>query len=96
MPVTSQEVRMFICDLSTLVDEGQSVTDSLTNLAQRQPNQDFRQVIEQATQKVSQGQTLSGAMRSFFDVVAPDYTDAIRQGEVNRNLDIVLKQLCCS
>ena len=96
MSISAAEVKTFTCNFSSMVEQGQSLMRSLTALAEQQPNQEFRQAIEQITQEVGQGHTLSGAIRKYPNVFSQDYADRIRQGEVNGILDTVLQQLCSS
>jgi type IV pilus assembly protein PilC len=93
MPL-SQDVLNFTCDFSHMVENGHSLLHSLQYLAERQLNQDFFQIIEQIKQDVSEGHTMSGAMRKYPNVFSQDYTDVIREGKVNGTIDLALRQLC--
>ena len=94
MAISTTEVKAFTCNFSNMVEKGQSLVRSLTDLAEQQSNQDLKSIIEQVNQDVQTGDTLSGAIRKHSDVFGQSYSDNIRQGEVNGNLDDVLKQLC--
>ena len=90
-------VRVFTSQFSRSIDEGQSIVGTLALLAQREQSSELRQVIAQIQQDITgdghAGATLSEALSKHPDLFTASYIGAIKQGEVNGDLALVLRQL---
>jgi RNA polymerase sigma factor (sigma-70 family) len=95
----AQSVRLFIVQFSQMIDAGKSIVRSLSELAEQEQNAELRQAIIQTQIDVMgngrEGTTLSQAMSKHSDVFSQTYIDAIKHGEVNGNLAVVLQRLGC-
>ena len=90
-------VRVFTSQFSRSIDEGQSIVGTLALLAQREQSAELRQAIAQIQQDITgdghTGATLSEALSKHPDLFTSSYIGAIKQGEVNGTLALVLRQL---
>ena len=96
-PQFVDRVKPFTSRFSQMIEAGQSIVQSLATLAGQEQNPALRQVIAQIQQDITgdgrAGVTLSEAMSKHPDVFSQNYVDAIKQGEDNGNLDVVLQRL---
>lgn len=96
-PEFAERVRLFIAQFSQLVDADQSIVRSLADLAEQEQNAQLRQAIVQIQQDVmgdgQHGSTLSEAMSKHPNMFSETYINAIREGEINGNLAVILQRL---
>jgi len=92
-PVNRQEIMTFTNQFNNIMARGTSLIQSLDLIAQQQQNPYFKQVLMQVEARVASGYPLSRAMAEHPEVFGQNYLAAVRQGELNGNLDIVLQQL---
>jgi len=91
--VTPNEVMIFTRQLSTMIDAGLSIIQSLEILAEQTENKKFREVINGIKTKLESGQTLSKAMASYPKVFDELYVNMVNAGEISGSLDIILQRL---
>lgn len=76
-----------------LIDNGDSLVHALNQLAAQAENAAFRIVIEDLSQEIQAGNSLSRTMRKYPQWFAPEYIRAIREGEWLGQLEVVLAGL---
>lgn len=91
--VSAVEVADFTRDFAALIDEGTSLVRALEELQKRQSNATLKRVIGEVNAGVQAGQTLSAVLKEHPAVFDQAYVAAVRLGEVNGNLDMMLHGL---
>lgn len=89
----AERVRTFTNQFSRMVDDGKSLVYSLWRLAEDGSHPDLQDVIAQVKEDVEGGDTLSGALSKHPDVFSADYVKAVQEGELNGDLQQVLRRL---
>jgi RNA polymerase sigma factor (sigma-70 family) len=96
-PEFAERVKTFTSQFSQMIDEGQSIVRSLAALAAQQQDPNWHRVVAEVQRDITgdgrKGASLSEAMSKHPDTFSAEYISAIRQGEANGNLAIVLQQL---
>ena len=91
--VKSAQVTDFTRQLSTLVDAGLPLVQSLQILADMQRPGKFKMACEQITEDVQSGTMMSEAMGRFPRIFDRLYTNLVRAGETAGALEAILRRL---
>ena len=88
-----QDVAVMTRQLSTLVNAGIPLVDSLTALIDQVDNLKLRKILTQVRERVVGGSKLSDAMRGHPKVFGNLYVNMVNAGENSGALDVVLRRL---
>jgi len=91
--VTAKEMAIFTRQLSTMIDAGLPLVQSLEILATQQENKTFQKTLTGVRTQVESGSTLANALRQFPKVFDDLYTNMVEAGETGGILDGVLQRL---
>ena len=91
--VTGKDVVIFTRQLSTMVDAGLPLVQSLEILGEQQENKVFRKKLRDIRSDVETGSTLAESMKKHPDVFDNLYCNMIDAGEVGGILDTILSRL---
>lgn len=91
--VTGKDVVIFTRQLSTMIDAGLPLVQSLDILANQQENPTFKKVLKDCQNDVETGSTIADSMKKFPDVFDNLYCNMIDAGEVGGILDTILSRL---
>jgi len=91
--VKLNEVLIFTRQLSTMVNAGLPLLQSLEILAEQAEDEVFAKVIREINASVEGGETFSDAIRPYSRIFPELYVSMIRAGEVSGDLDGVLLKL---
>lgn len=84
---------VFARQLSTMLEAGLTLTQSLRLLIRQQPANRYRAVLESLLVDLQEGFSFSSSLAKFPDVFDTVFVSVIRAGEATGKLEIVLKQL---
>ncbi len=91
--VRAAEVMIFTRQLSTMVNAGLPLLQSLDILSEQTEDKNFAKVIKDIASNVEGGETLSDALKLYPRVFPDLYVSMVRAGEVSGDLDGVLIRL---
>jgi len=91
--VTGKDVVIFTRQLSTMIDAGLPLVQSLEILGRQQENATFKKVLQTVRSDVETGSTIAEAMKKHPDVFDNLYCNMIDAGEVGGILDTILSRL---
>jgi len=91
--VPTKEKVLFSRQLSTLIDAGLPLVQSLHNVNEQTTNKMLKSVINQVIANVEGGQALSTAMSRHPKVFNTVYTSMVAAGEASGTLDVSLQRL---
>ena len=91
--VTGKDVVVFTRQLSTMIDAGLPLVQSLEILAGQQENATFKRVLNEIRMDVETGATIAEAMKKHPDIFDNLYCNMIDAGEVGGILDTILGRL---
>jgi type IV pilus assembly protein PilC len=91
--VTAKEMAIFTRQLSTMIDAGLPLVQSLEILASQQENKTFQKTLTGVRSQVESGSTLANALRQYPKVFDDLYTNMVEAGETGGILDGVLQRL---
>jgi type IV pilus assembly protein PilC len=91
--VKTKDKILFSRQLSTLINAGLPLVQSLNSVAQQTQNKDFKVVINQVISSVEGGSALSVAMGQHPDVFSNIYVSLVEAGEASGTLDKALERL---
>lgn len=91
--VKTKDKILFSRQLSTLINAGLPLVQSLNSVAQQTQNKDFKAIINQVVASVEGGSALSAAMAQHPDVFSKIYISLVQAGEVSGTLDKALERL---
>lgn len=91
--VPTKEKVLFSRQLSTLIDAGLPLVQSLRNVNEQTSNKTLKSVIDQVIGNVEGGQPLSTAMGRYPKIFNTVYTSMIAAGEASGTLDVSLQRL---
>lgn len=91
--VTGRDVVIFTRQLSTMIDAGLPLVQSLEILTKQQENSSFKKVLLAVRTDVETGCTIAEAMKKHPDVFDNLYCNMIDAGEVGGILDTILSRL---
>lgn len=91
--VTGKDVVIFTRQLSTMIDAGLPLVQSLEILGKQQENVTFKKVLTAVRMDVETGCTIAEAMKKHPDIFDNLYCNMIDAGEVGGILDTILSRL---
>ncbi|HXE74140.1 MAG TPA: type II secretion system F family protein [Candidatus Xenobia bacterium] len=91
--VSAKEMAVFTRQLSTMIDAGLPLVQSLEILASQQENKTFQKTLTGVRAQVESGSTLANALRQYPKVFDDLYTNMVEAGEAGGILDNVLQRL---
>ncbi len=91
--VTGRDVVIFTRQLSTMIDAGLPLVQSLDILANQQENPTFKKVLREIRVDVETGTTFADAMKKHPQIFDNLYSNMIEAGEVGGILDTILSRL---
>jgi len=91
--IREDDVATFTCQLSTMVNAGLPITESLLILKNQARTPAIRDMLSQVLADVQEGQSLSSAISKYSNVFPPTYVALIKAGEAGGVLDNVLARL---
>lgn len=91
--VTGKDVVIFTRQLSTMIDAGLPLVQSLEILGNQQDNPSFKKVLIAARSDVETGSTIAEAFKKHPDIFDNLYCNMIDAGEVGGILDTILSRL---
>ncbi len=91
--VTGKDVVIFTRQLSTMIDAGLPLVQSLEILGEQQDNITFKKKLREIRSDVETGSTLADAMKKHPDVFDNLFSNMIEAGEIGGILDTILNRL---
>ncbi len=91
--VTGKDVVIFTRQLSTMIDAGLPLVQSLEILTRQQENATFKKILQTVRTDVETGSTIAEAMKKHPQVFDNLYCNMIDAGEVGGILDTILSRL---
>ena len=91
--IREDDVATFTRQLSTMVNAGLPITESLLILKNQARTPAIRDMLSQVLADVQEGQSLSSAISKYSNVFPPTYVALIKAGEAGGVLDNVLARL---
>jgi len=91
--VKTKEKVLFSRQLSTLINAGLPLVQSLRNVSEQTSQKNFKAVIDQVINDVEGGMALSASMDKHPDVFNRVYVSLVAAGEASGTLDIALERL---
>ncbi|MGH8018877.1 MAG: type II secretion system F family protein [Opitutaceae bacterium] len=91
--VKRKGLTVFTRQLATLIQAGLPLLRSLEVLARQEKNPAFKWVIDQLSENIRSGNTLSDGLQSHSKVFDRFYINMVRAGEAGGVLDVVLNRL---
>lgn len=91
--VTGKDVVIFTRQLSTMIDAGLPLVQSLEILGTQQENPTFKKILKEARADVETGSTIAEAFKKHPDCFDTLYCNMIDAGEVGGILDTILSRL---
>ena len=91
--VTGKDVVVFTRQLSTMIDAGLPLVQSLEILSKQQENSTFKKVLTEIRMDVETGTTFADSMRKHPKVFDSLFANMIEAGEVGGILDTILSRL---
>lgn len=91
--VTGKDVVIFTRQLSTMIDAGLPLVQSLEILASQQDNATFKKILNEVRMDVETGTTFADAMKKHPKVFDNLYCNMVEAGEVGGIMDTILRRL---
>lgn len=91
--VTGKDVVIFTRQLSTMIDAGLPLVQSLEILANQQENPTFKRILNEVRMDVETGTTFADAMKRHNKVFDTLYCNMVDAGEIGGILDTILRRL---
>lgn len=91
--VTGKDLVVFTRQLSTMIDAGLPLVQSLSILASQQENPTFKKTLREIQRDVEAGTTFADSMRKHPKVFDNLFTNMIEAGETGGILDTILQRL---
>ncbi|RWX44909.1 Type II secretion system (T2SS), protein F [Candidatus Electrothrix aarhusensis] len=91
--VTGKDIVVFTRQMSTMIDAGLPLVQSLQILSNQQENPTFKRALLAIVNDVETGTTLADGMRKHPKVFDPLFANMIEAGEVGGILDTILSRL---
>ncbi|MDU9047403.1 MAG: type II secretion system F family protein [Candidatus Electrothrix sp. Rat3] len=91
--VTGKDIVVFTRQMSTMIDAGLPLVQSLQILSKQQENPTFKRALLGIVNDVETGTTLADGMRKHPKVFDPLFSNMIEAGEVGGILDTILSRL---
>ena len=91
--VPRKDILLFTRQLSSLIDSGINITNSLNMIAKQSNNKSLQSILNDINAKIKDGKSLSQSLESYPKLFSPLYSATIRTGEAGGNLNETLKRL---
>ncbi len=91
--VTGKDVVIFTRQLSTMIDAGLPLVQSLEILGEQQENPTFKNVLREIRMDVETGTTFADAMKKHPNIFDNLYCNMVEAGEIGGILDTILSRL---
>jgi type IV pilus assembly protein PilC len=91
--VTLKDIVVFTRQLTTMIEAGLPLVQSLDILAKQNDNKTFKQMLEDIKVSVESGNTLSKAMEKHPKVFDELFVNMVNAAEVSGNLDVIFVRL---
>jgi type IV pilus assembly protein PilC len=91
--VTGKDIVVFTRQMSTMIDAGLPLVQSLQILSKQQENPTFKRALLEIVNDVETGTTLADGMRKHPKVFDPLFANMIEAGEIGGILDTILSRL---
>jgi len=91
--ITGEDITLFTAQLSTLLNSGMPLYESLSAIVEQTDDLRFKSVVSKLKEAINEGQSLADAMEKCDGVFSPLYINMVRAGESSGSLDIVLMRL---
>ncbi|MCF6289408.1 MAG: type II secretion system F family protein [Desulfobacterales bacterium] len=91
--VTGKDVVIFTRQLSTMIDAGLPLVQSLEILGDQQDNPTFKNILRQVRADVESGTTFADSLKKHQDVFDNLYCNMVDAGEIGGILDTILSRL---
>ena len=91
--VTGKDVVIFTRQLSTMIDAGLPLVQSLEILGNQQENPSFKKVLNEVRMDVETGTTFADAMKRHDKIFDTLYCNMVEAGEIGGILDTILRRL---
>jgi len=91
--VTSKEKAIFARQLSTMIEAGLTLSQSMRLLLRQMKKGKFQDALETILNDLQDGFSFSTALAKFPDVFDPIFINVVRAGEATGKLEVVLNQL---
>ena len=91
--VSKRDLLLFTTQLSIMCRSGVNLAEAISNVAQPWPAGPFRDVLQRLYKEVSEGQSVSIAMRNQIEVFGDAYVAGVASGEASGNVPEVLTKL---
>lgn len=91
--ISSSELAITTRQFSALISAGLPLEASLIALSEQTEDQKLKEVITQVKDRVSEGSSLTNALKEHNNVFSDLYTNIVKAGESSGTLDIVLLRL---
>jgi type IV pilus assembly protein PilC len=91
--VTTKDVVIFTRQLSTMIDAGLPLVQSMDILAKQQDNPTFKKLLLEVKADVESGSTFADAMKKHPDVFDNLFCNMVEAGEMGGILDTILNRL---
>ncbi|MEW6101851.1 MAG: type II secretion system F family protein [Candidatus Omnitrophota bacterium] len=91
--ISSKEIVLFTRNLTTLIESGVNILNSIAIVSKQASNKYLRSVLNDISSKIKEGKSLSDSLISHPGYFSGLYTSMIHSGEVGGNLEQALKRL---
>jgi type IV pilus assembly protein PilC len=91
--VKSRDLIVFSRQLATLLESGITILSGLQMLAEESSSKALQKALDEVSEDVQEGETLSDALRKHTQAFPPIYSRMIEIGERMGNMESVLRQL---
>ncbi len=91
--VTRKDLAIFTCQLSSLIESGINILNSLYIITNQTANKYFKAILDDVSVKIKDGKSLSESLAVYDTTFPVLYTSIIHSGEASGNLEKVIKSL---
>ncbi|MFH1458499.1 MAG: type II secretion system F family protein [Candidatus Omnitrophota bacterium] len=91
--ISNRDIVLLSRDLSSLIESGVNILNSLHIIATQTPNKYLKTVLSDMMDKIKDGKSLSESMNTHTELFSDLYISMIHSGEVGGNLDVTFKRL---
>ncbi|MDD3862041.1 MAG: type II secretion system F family protein [Candidatus Gracilibacteria bacterium] len=91
--MSMQEKMIFVKNLSTMIEVGITITESLSIIRDQTKNKSFQKMYEDIMEMINSGQTLAKSLKNYDNNFSAIFINMISTGEESGNLQDVLRYL---
>ena len=91
--ITNKDIIIFTRQLSSLIESGVNILNSLNIISNQIPNKYLKSVLNDVSAKIKDGKSLSDSLRMHPQLFSNLYIAMIHSGEMGGNIDQALKSL---